>query len=106
MQIPDSINSSRLNVDPATRLSATRSETNERKPEAPPVVQSPQPEPPTGDRLRSREVAEFARHIREMGDIRSEVVDAVKRLLAAGYYTSREAAEETAAAVIGESRSR
>lgn len=57
------------------------------------------PDPP--DHARAPEVEEFVRQLREVSEIRSDVIDAVRKLLSVGHYDSRKAAEATAEKLLG-----
>lgn len=109
MNIPDSSNRLQASTEPAPSKPA---DVAARQPKA--VEQAAQvavqqqqaprkveaPERPVYS--RAPEVAEFVAHLREVSEIRSDVISAVRKLLAAGQYDTREAAEEAAKRLLGQ----
>lgn len=66
--------------------------------------QQPKPDAPaTPDYARAPEVAEYTARLRRVSEVRADVMEAVRELLNAGQYDTRESAEATAKQLLGQS---
>ena len=100
MNVPDSSRLQPSSEPVPTRpadLAGAQPRPSSSMPAVAPLPQPPKPDAPAAPiYARAPEVAEFAARVRRMSEVRSDVIEAVRELLNAGQYDTRESAEATA----------